>query len=93
MQPINRFSVPPLHSVTRELAAVAAGRAPADLLITGARILSTYSERLLEDKEVLVKHGRVAAVLPAGRAPREGVTTIYDAQGGILAPQKGLGLL
>jgi adenine deaminase len=86
MQPINRFSVPPLHTVTLELTAVAAGRAPADLLITGARTLSTYSERLSEDKEVLVKHGRIAAVLPAGKALREGVTTIYDAQGGILAP-------
>ncbi|NLF00317.1 MAG: amidohydrolase family protein, partial [Anaerolineales bacterium] len=86
MDPITRFSVPPLHTVTRDLSAVAAGRAPADLLITGARILSTYSERILDGKEVLVKHGRIAAVLPAGTASRDGVPTVYDVQGGILAP-------
>jgi len=86
MAPITRFSVPPLYTVTRDLAAVAAGRMPADLVITGARVLSTYSERILENKEILIKHGRIAAVQPAGKAPRSAGTVFYDARGGILAP-------
>ena len=86
MAAITRFSVPPLHQVSRELADVAAGRSPADLVIRGARLLSTYSERILENKEVLVKHGRIAAVLPAGTAQMGEHTSVYEAQGGILAP-------
>jgi adenine deaminase len=43
---LTRFSVPPLQTVTRELAAVAMGRALPDLVVTGARILSTYTERM-----------------------------------------------
>lgn len=86
MAAITRFSVPPLHQVTRELAEVAAGRSAADLVIRGARLLSTYSERILENKEVLVRHGRIAAVLPGGAAQIGEHTLVYDAQGGILAP-------
>ncbi len=86
MPSITRFSVLPLHQVSRSLADVAAGRAPADLVITGARVLSTYTERILENKEILIKHGRIAAVQPAGKAPRSDQTVFYDARGGILAP-------
>ncbi len=86
MAPITRFSVPPLSTVTRDLADVAAGRKPADLIITGARILSTYSDRILNNKEVLIKHGRIAAVQPSGKAPKTEGVIFYDARGGILAP-------
>ncbi len=86
MNRITRFTVPPLHQVTRDLADVAALRSPADLIIHSARILSTYSERILENKEILVKHGRIAAVLPSGTAKAGANTVVYDAQNGILAP-------
>lgn len=84
---ITRFSVAPLHSQITTLAAVAGGRAPADLVITGARMLSTYSERIASDKEIWLSGGRIAAVKPAGAyklgpAPK----AIYDARGGIIAP-------
>ncbi|KKB82550.1 adenine deaminase [Devosia soli] len=84
---ITRFSVSPLHSQITTLAAVAGGRAPADLVITGARVLSTYSERILADKEIWLSGGRIAAVKPAGSykagpAPKK----LYDAKGGIIAP-------
>lgn len=84
---ITRFSVSPLHSQITTLAAVAGSRAPADLVITGARVLSTYSERILADKEIWLSGGRIAAVKPAGahktgRAPKK----LYDAKGGIIAP-------
>lgn len=84
---ITRFSVAPLHSQITTLAAVAGGRAPADLVITGARMLSTYSERIATDKEIWLSGGRIAAVKPAGSyklgpAPK----ALYDAKGGIIAP-------
>jgi adenine deaminase len=83
---MNRFSVPPLHSVTRRLAAVAAGSAAPDLVIRGARLLlSTYSERLIPEREVWISQGRIAAVKPNGSWKGAGAE-IYDAQGGIIAP-------
>ena len=84
---ITRFSVAPLWQQTRMLAAVAAGRAPADTVITGARLLSTYSERILNDREVWLVGGRIAAIKPAGAyksAPAPKI--VYDARGGIIAP-------
>ncbi|NVN12729.1 adenine deaminase, partial [Nguyenibacter vanlangensis] len=64
--PITRLTVPPLHAVTRDLAATAGGGRAPDLVITGARILSTYSDRILSDREIWIAHGRIAAVKPAG---------------------------
>jgi adenine deaminase len=85
---LTRFSVPPLHQVTRSLAAVAMGREAPDLVITGARLLSTYTERLHDGREIWIKSGRIAVVQPAGKftPSRHGKTRIYDARGGILAP-------
>ncbi|MCL6707678.1 amidohydrolase family protein [Pseudomonas sp. R2.Fl] len=85
MSPITRFSVAPLSSMTRRLADVASGRASPDLVITGARILSTYSERILPGREVWISGGRIAAVKPAGTY-RNGTARLYDAKGGIIAP-------
>jgi adenine deaminase len=73
--------------MTQDLASVAAGRQPADTVITGARVLSTYTERILEDKELWLYKGRIAAVKPAGTYKTvDGNPTVYDAAGGILAP-------
>ena len=63
--PLTRFSVAPLASMTRRLADVSSGRAAPDLVITGGRVLSTYSDRVLDDREIWVSGGRVA-VQPAG---------------------------
>ena len=86
--PLTRFSVPPLHTLTRTLAAVAMGREAPDLVITGARVLSTYTERVHDAREIWLKSGRIAAVKPAGtyKPGKGGKTKIYDAQGGIIAP-------
>lgn len=84
---LTRFSVAPLWKVSRRLADVAAGRTEADLVITGARVLSTYSERLAGDRELWIADGRVAAVKPAGAYGEIGrPKALYDARGGILAP-------
>lgn len=85
---LTRFSVAPLHTLTRTLAAVAMERAEPDLVITGARLLSTYTERIHRHREVWIKGGRIAAVKPAGtkRKSQANGVAFYDAKGGILAP-------
>ena len=82
---MNRFSVAPLSEMTRSLAAVAGGRQAPDLVITGARVLSTYSERILPARELWLHRGRIAAVKPAGECKAAGVP-VYDARGGLIAP-------
>src|SRR5882757_7895669 len=85
---LTRFSVAPLHTVTRTLAAVAMGREAPDLVITGGRILSTYTERIHDRREIWIKAGRIAAVKPAGacRPAKNPRTKYYDVRGGLLAP-------
>lgn len=85
MSPLTRFSVKPLSTLTRTLADVAFGRSDPDIVIQGARVLSTYSERILGDKEIWVSNGRIAAVKPSGTY-RDGTARLYDARGGIIAP-------
>jgi adenine deaminase len=83
----HRYSVAPLSTLTRQLAAVAMGSEAPELVITGGRILSTYTERLLPDRELWISGGRIAAVKPAGEASRRGlIRNLYDVAGGILAP-------
>lgn len=84
MPTLTRFSVRPLAQMTRQLAAVASGRAEPDGVITGARVLSTYSDRILPERELWLSGGRIAAVQPAGRY--RGAAPRYDARGGIIAP-------
>ena len=64
------------------------GRTPPDLVITGGKILSTYTERVHDDREIWLKSGRIAAIKAAGtfKATRGSQTKIYDVDGGILAP-------
>lgn len=81
---LTRFSVQPLSTMTRRLAGVAMGTTEPDLVIRGARVLSTYSERILADREVWIAGGRIAAVKPAGT--HRGRAKSYDAKGGIIAP-------
>lgn len=85
---LTRFSVAPLHTMTRTLAAVAMGREAPDLVITGARVLSTYTERVLPSREIWIKQGRIAVVKSAGDYKKSKLSgaKIYDARGGILAP-------
>jgi adenine deaminase len=83
---MNRFSVPPLHSMTRTLAAVAAGRRAPETVITGVRMLSSYSERILPGREIWLAGGRIAAVKPAGACPRDCGADFFDGADAILAP-------
>ncbi len=70
------------------MAAVAMGREVPDLVITGGRVLSTYTERIHDAREIWIKNGRIAAVKAAGthasfKLPKK---RIVDVAGGILAP-------
>jgi adenine deaminase len=85
MSTLTRFSVKPLHTMTRTMADVAFGRREPELVIKGARVLSTYSERILPDREVWISGGRIAAVKPAGTY-KGSMAKTYDARGGIIAP-------
>lgn len=85
MTELTRFSVEPLWKSTVRLAAVAAGRAEPDLVIRSARALSTYSERILPDREIWIAGGRIAAVKPSGTYRGDAART-YDARGGVIAP-------
>ena len=86
--PLTRFSVPPLHVVTRQLAAVAMGQAAPDLVIHGGRVFSSYTERIHDRREIWIKSGRIAAVKPQGSAQSRwgSATRYFDAKGGIIAP-------
>lgn len=84
--PITRFSVPALAEVTRDLAAVASGRATPDLILTGARVLCPYTERWRDGVELWIARGRIAAVQPAGSGRAGPDTRRFDTQGGIIAP-------
>jgi adenine deaminase len=85
---LTRFSVAPLHTMTRRLADVAAGRAAPDLVITGARALSSYTQRILPEREIWIAGGRIAALKSAGSYKRlaHAPLAVYDAGGAILAP-------
>jgi len=88
MDTLNRFAVSPLWTMTQRLADVASGRAAPDLVVTGARLLSTYSERIRDDSELWLYGGRIAAIKPAGayRANGNGDAKLYDVAGGLIAP-------
>jgi adenine deaminase len=62
------------------------GMRPPDLVIRNARVLSTYSERLLVEKEIWISRGRIAAVKPAGSLAARTGAREYEARGGIVAP-------
>ncbi|MBB4392273.1 adenine deaminase [Bradyrhizobium sp. ERR14] len=87
MPKLTRFTVAPLHAMTRRLADVASARLAPDLVITGARVLSTYSERIHPGREIWITGGRIAAVKPSGAAKKVWPSVpLYDAAGGIVAP-------
>src|SRR3954451_25365509 len=87
MTKLTRFSVAPLHTMTRRLADAASGRVAPDLVITGARVLSTYSERIHPGRELWIIGGCVAVEKAAGaQKSLGGGFAVYAAAGAIIAP-------
>ena len=86
---INRFSVPLLSDCTKQLTNVASGKNIPDLVLFNARILSTYTDRILEDKEIWISNGRIACVKDSSESLKlfnKSELNIYDVQKNILAP-------
>ena len=86
---ITRFDVPNLHKCTKNLVKVANGKIKPDLVIFNARILSTYTDRILKDKEIWISKGRIAAIkenYSGFKFFNKNDLNTYDAQFNILAP-------
>jgi adenine deaminase len=86
---INRFSVPPLFKSTKKLARIASGNSEPDLILFNARVLSTYTDRILEHKEIWVSSGRIVCVKDSGvhkQIFNKSFLNTYDVQNNILAP-------
>ena len=86
---INRFSVPPLFQSTQKLAKIASGKLEPDLVLFNARILSTYTDRILENKEIWISSGRIVCVKENGNHKQifnKSDLQTYDVQNNILAP-------
>ena len=86
---ITRFSVPPLSKSTQNLARVASGKTVPDLILSNARVLSTYTDRILDNKEIWISNGRIASVKnneESFKIFNKSDLNIYDAEKNILAP-------
>ena len=86
---INRFSVSPLFQSTKKLAKIASGSMEPDLVLFNARVLSTYTDRILDNKELWISSGRIVCVKENGDHKQifnKSDLQTYDVQKNILAP-------
>ena len=81
----NAFCKKPLWEVSTELAAVAMGRSPADMVIRDARLVNVCTREILEHTEVAIAQGRIALVGDAAHCVGEN-TAVLDAKGAYIAP-------
>ena len=63
---ITRFSVPNLYDCSVHLSKVASNMIKPDLVIFNSRILSTYTDRILKNKELWISKGRIACIKDSG---------------------------
>jgi len=86
---INRFSVPNLTNITIHLSNVASNKIMPELVLTNARVLSTYTDRIINKKEIWISKGRIACIKNTGDAKiifNIKDLNIYDVNKNILAP-------
>ena len=86
---ISRFSVPNLYEVTIHLTNVVNAKIKPDQILTNAKILSTYTDTILENKEIWISKGRIACVRNTNEYKNyfnDNEITIYDIEKNILAP-------
>src|SRR5919197_897083 len=76
---------PSLSQVTRALSDVCMGREPADLVITGGRLVNVHTREVLDGVEVAIKSGRVAMFGDCAHA-RGPATRLLHAEGAYLVP-------
>ena len=76
----------PWHELTQTLAAVAAGRQPADTLIRNGRWVNVHTRELLPETDVAIAAGRVAAIGPQLGYCIGSETKVVEAEGRCLVP-------
>ncbi|MEO0633578.1 MAG: adenine deaminase, partial [Pseudomonadota bacterium] len=65
---------------------VAAGRAPADLVIKGGIWVNVHTREALPDHDIAIKNGRIACVVPDASACVGPETEVIDAAGRYMIP-------
>ncbi len=86
---LTRFSVTHLHECTINLTKVVNGKIIPDKILTNARILSTYTDTILENKELWISKGRIACIRNVNDYKNyfhSDVISIIDIEKNILAP-------
>ena len=81
----NHFCKKPLWDVARTLAAVAGGRAAADTVIRGGRLVNVCTAEILDGLDIAIIEGRIALVGDASACIGEN-TKVIDAKGQYLSP-------
>jgi adenine deaminase len=76
---------PTLAQVGRTLADVCMGRDPADLVITGGRLVNVHTREVLDGVDVAIKAGRIAMFGDCAHT-RGPATRLLDADGAYLVP-------
>lgn len=77
---------PSWQDVATDLVAVAAGRLPADLVLTGAKLVNVHTREVLDGWGVALKHGRFAYVGPDPSHCVGDATEVMDLKGKYLIP-------
>ena len=75
-----------LFEVTRDMAAVAMGMQPADLIIRNGKLVNVNTAYIQENMDVVVRHGLIALVGNADHVLTDEHTRIVDAGGRYLVP-------
>jgi adenine deaminase len=77
---------PSWPDVAADLVNVAAGRAPADMVITGGIWVNVHTREALPDHDIAIVRGRIAFVGPSAEHCRGTDTQIIEAQGRYMIP-------
>ena len=75
-----------LFEVTQDMAAVAMGMQPADLIIRNGKLVNVNTGSIQENMDVVVRHGLIALVGNADHVQTDEHTKIVDAAGRYLVP-------
>ena len=86
---ITRFSVQNLSDCSIYLSNIASEKIQPDTILSNARVLSTYTDRIIDNREIWISKGRIACIKKDGQASKifnKKNLNIYDVQNNILAP-------
>ena len=67
---ITRFSVPNLSDCSIYLSNIASEKIQPDKILSNARVLSTYTDRIIDNREIWISKGRIACIKKDGQASK-----------------------